>query len=36
MTSGPLTMTAGAATGIVAPGDGGAWAGATNLPLPFP
>ena len=29
-------LNASAATGIVAVDDGGAWAGATNLPLPFP
>ena len=37
--SGPgidVLMTAGAATGIVAVDDGGAWAGVTNLVLPFP
>ena len=34
--SGPLRMDASAANGIVAAGDGGAWAGVTNLLLPFP
>jgi hypothetical protein len=31
-----LTLTATAGTGIVAADDGGTWAGATNLGLPFP
>jgi hypothetical protein len=31
-----VRLTATAPTGIVAEGDGGAWAGAVNLLLPFP
>ena len=31
-----VTLTATAATGIVAAGDGAAWAGVTDLELPFP
>ena len=31
-----ITLTAGAGNGIVAVDDGGAWAGVTNLVLPFP
>jgi hypothetical protein len=31
-----ITMTASAANGIVAEGDGAAWAGATELGLPYP
>ena len=35
--SGPgTTLTASAATGIVAVDDGGTWAGVSDLPLPFP
>jgi len=30
------TLTASAATGIVAVDDGGTWAGTTNTELPFP
>jgi len=33
---GVLTLTAAADNGIVAAGDGGAWAGVTDLLLPFP
>ena len=37
MTGGPARLlTATAGTGIVADGDGAAWAGVTDLPLPFP
>jgi hypothetical protein len=36
MTSGGVTLTATAATGIVAEDDGGTWAGTSDLPLPFP
>jgi hypothetical protein len=35
-TPGPLTMSASAGNGIVARDDGAAWAGASNLELPFP
>ena len=35
-TPGPVALTASAANGIVAVDDGGAWAGATNLGLPYP
>jgi hypothetical protein len=36
MTSGGVTLTASAATGLAAEDDGGTWAGTTDLSLPFP
>jgi hypothetical protein len=33
---GGITLTASATTGIVGVDDGGEWAGATDLPMPFP
>ena len=34
--AGVVAMSAGAENGVVASDDGGTWAGATNLSLPFP
>ena len=34
--SGDISLTASAGTGIVAENDGGTWAGVTDLALPFP